>query len=240
MEKDGLFGSIVDIPSMLAYNITPYLRSEPDLPAFACVEPAGVTYVACENANLKPGNTVLIFGAGPIGILTALMSKAVFSAIEVHLVEPIKFRRQLAQQWTDYVYDVKDFFTNLSAKKFDVIIEASGNLNKINATFRHVNPNGHIILLARSGEPLLVDAIDHLITNQISITGSRGHLGGVFQIIFELYKSGKIPLHSLITNIVQGQEELCSLLRNNRKQLVDEKCKVLVQLCQNHQKKLVV
>jgi threonine dehydrogenase-like Zn-dependent dehydrogenase len=233
MEQDGIFGSIVDIPGMLAYNITDYLQDEQDLQAFACIEPAGVAYVACENAKIKPGNRVLIFGAGPIGLLTALMSKEIFGAVEVHLVEPVNFRRQFAKKWADQVYDVKDFLASRS-EKFDVVIEASGNLNNINATFRQLNPNGHVILLARSGEPLLVTAVDHMITNQISMTGSRGHLGGVFQNLFELYKSGKLPLHNLITNIVPSLEELCSLFRENRTQIIEENCKVLVLLCQEH------
>ncbi len=235
MEKDGIFGSIVDIPGMLAYNVTDYIKNEQDLQAFACIEPAGVAYVACENANVKPGHKVLIFGAGPIGLLTAIMSKAVFGAVEVHLVEPVNFRRQFAQKMVDQVYNIKDFLANRS-EKFDVIIEASGNLNNINASFRQLKPNGHVILLARSGEALLVEAIDHMITNQISMTGSRGHLGGVFQNVFELYKSGRIPLHNLITNIVPTPEELCTLLRENRSQIIDKNCKVLVQLCQNHEK----
>ncbi|HIE02159.1 MAG TPA: alcohol dehydrogenase [Thiotrichaceae bacterium] len=235
MEKDGLFGSINDIPGMLAYNITDYLRDEQDLQAFACIEPAGVAYVACENAQIKPGHRILIFGAGPIGLLTALMSKEIFGACEVHLVEPVKFRRQFAQKWADQVYDVNDFLANRS-EKFDVIVEASGNLNNINATFRQLNPNGHVILLARSGKPLLVEAIDHMITNQISMTGSRGHLGGVFQNLFELYKNERLPLNSLVTKIVPGIEELDILLRENRNQIIEGNCKVLVQLSQEHGK----
>ncbi|MEK8016287.1 MAG: zinc-binding dehydrogenase [Candidatus Parabeggiatoa sp.] len=233
MEKDGIFGSIVDIPGMLAYNISDYLQDEQDLQAFACIEPAGVAYLACENAQIKPGSRILIFGAGPIGLLTALMSKEIFGACEVHLVEPVNFRRQFAQKWADQVYDVNEFLAN-RAEKFDVVIEASGNLNNINATFRQLNPNGHVILLARSGEPLLVTAVDQMITNQISITGSRGHLGGIFQILFELYKSGKLPLQRLVTNIVPSLEELNTLLRENRPKIIEENCKVLVQVCQDY------
>lgn len=233
MEKDGIFGSIVDIPGMLAYNITNYVQNEQDLQAFACIEPAGVAYLACENAQIKPSHRILIFGAGPIGLLTALMSKEIFGAVEVHLVEPVNFRRQFAKKWADQVYDTKELWTN-NSEKFDIIIEASGNLNNINAIFRQINPNGHVILLARSGEALLLDAIDHMITNQISMTGSRGHLGGIFQNLFELYKNERLPLHRLITNIVPSLEKSCTLLQENRTQIIEKNCKVLVQVCQDY------
>jgi len=233
MEKDGIFGSIVDVPGMLAYNITHYVQNEQDLQAFACIEPAGVAYLACENAQIKPSHRILIFGAGPIGLLTALMSKEIFGAVEVHLVEPVNFRRQFAKKWADQVHDVKDFFAN-NLEKFDIVVEASGNLNNINAIFRKINPNGHVVLLARSGEALLLEAIDHMITNQISIIGSRGHLGGIFHNLFELYKSGKLPLHRLVTHIVPSLEELSILLQENRAKIIEENCKVLVQVCQNY------
>ena len=69
LEMDGVFGTVVDVPASLAHDISPYVQSNSDLRAFALLEPAAVAYVACENAKIAPSNKVLIFGAGPIGLI---------------------------------------------------------------------------------------------------------------------------------------------------------------------------
>ncbi len=225
LEKDGLFGTIVDVPAMLAHDITDFIKTDEDLRAMACVEPAGVAYVACQNTKIKGGDNVIIFGAGPIGIFTAILSKTIFGASTVHIVEPVKFRRQFARQWADHVYDLAEFKENLP-ENIDVVIEASGEISNINAIFRKINPNGRVALLARSGAPLQIDAMDHMITNAISIIGSRGHLCGAFSDIMILYRQGRIPLGNIVTHVVDGIDSLSRLLKNPDK-IIQENCKIL-------------
>lgn len=226
LEVDGLFGTMVDVPSILAHDTTKLIRSDQDLRALACVEPAGVAYVACTNGHIMGGDVVVIFGAGPIGLFSAMLSKIVFGASAVHVVEPIEFRRMLARKWSDYVYDTEEFF-EIGPPSVDVVIEASGYVDNVSKIFRRMNANGRIVFLARSGAPLTLDAIDYMITNAVSISGSRGHLGGAFANILLLYANGRLPLDGIVTDIVKGPEGLCDLLRipdkihmNNGKVLV--------------------
>jgi len=228
LEKDGLFGTVVDVPSMLAHDVTALARSDKDFRATACVEPAGVAYVACQNGHIAAGDVVVIFGAGPIGLFSAMLSKTVFGASVVHVVEPVEFRRRLARKWSDHVYDVDEFFENCP-EFADVVIEASGYLDNINRIFRRMNANGHIVLLARSGAPLVMDSVDHMITNEVSLVGSRGHLGGAFGNILGLYENGRIPLNEIVTDVVSGPEGLCDLLKSPER-ILQENCKVLVRL----------
>lgn len=225
LEEDGLFGDVVDVPSMLAHDVTALATSDGNLRAAACIEPAGVAYVACQNTQVGGGDTVVVFGAGPIGALAAMLSKIVFGASSVHVVEPVPFRRQLARQWCDHVHDVSESFEDLP-DCIDVVIEASGQLGNIGRVFRRLNANGRIALLARSGMPLVLDAIDHMITNAITLVGSRGHLCGAFAKILRLFESNRIPLDEIITDLVQGPEELAGLLRSPQRILHDN-CKVL-------------
>jgi len=225
LEKDGLFGTIVDVPSMLAHDVTPMATTDGNLRAAACIEPAGVAYVACQNTQVGGGDTVVIFGAGPIGAYCAMLSKTIFGASSVHVVEPVARRRQLAQRWCDCTYDVREFFEN-APPSVDVVIEASGQLDNIGGIFRRLNANGRIALLARSGVPLVLDAVDHMITNAITLIGSRGHLCGAFAKILKLHESGRIPLHEIITKVVEGPEELAAVLQSPRR-ILTENCKVL-------------
>jgi threonine dehydrogenase-like Zn-dependent dehydrogenase len=213
---------------MLAHDVTKLIKSDQDLKAMACVEPAGVAYVACMNGHIKGGDVVVIFGAGPIGLFSAMLSKIVFGASAVHVVEPTEFRRRLAQKWSDYIYDIEEFF-DTGSPSVDVVIEASGCMDNIRRIFRRMNANGRMILIARSGTSLTLDAIDHMITNALSISGSRGHLGGAFGNILQLYENGRLSLDEIVTHVVEGPEGLCDLLKSPEKILRDH-CKVLVHL----------
>jgi threonine dehydrogenase-like Zn-dependent dehydrogenase len=228
LEVDGLFGTVVDVPSNLAHDVTKLIKSDQDLRAMACVEPAGVAYVACNNGHVTGGDVVVIFGAGPIGLFSAMLSKIIFGASAVHVVEPIEFRRMLSRKWSDYVCDIEEFFET-GPPSVDVVIEASGYVDNVSKIFRRMNANGRIVLMARSGAPWTLDAIDHMITNAMSISGSRGHLGGAFAKILKLYENGRLPLNEIVTDIVKGPEGLCDLLRIPDKILMNN-CKVLVRL----------
>ena len=225
-EKDGLFRTIVDVPAILAHDVSAMIKTDNDLKAAACIEPAAVAYVACQNAKIRCGNVVTVFGAGPIGLFTAMLSKNVFAAAEVHIVEPIAFRREFAKRWCDRVYTVAEFFAD-PPEKIDVVVEASGFLENVNRVFRHINANGRVVLLARSGMPLELEAIDHMITNAISITGSRGHLCGAFNDIVTLHKEGRIGLDKIVTTVLNGPQELVGIL-HRPEEILNENCKVLV------------
>jgi hypothetical protein len=92
-----------------------------------------------------------------------------------------------------------------------------------------MDADGRIVLLARSGEPLVVNATDHIITNAISIVGSRGHLGGAFSTVLKLYAQKRFHPVEIVTGVVDGMEKLRELLASPGK-VIQEHCKVLVKL----------
>ena len=226
MEVDGLLSNIADVPASLAHQVSNFSKNDNSMMAAACLEPAGVAWTACEQARLSGGDEVLIFGGGPIGIFCAMMAKLIFGASRVLLVDPIEKRRILASQWCDQVYDLETFFHQKNCFP-DVVIEASGCMENIQKVFRFIKPNGRVVLLARSGASLQIDAVDHLITNAISIVGSRGHLGGAFHKIQTLYKMGRLPLHLVVTGVLDSLESLQFQLQKSD-QLMQDHCKVLL------------
>jgi len=233
LEKDGVFGTIVDLPSLLTHDVSDLATSEAGLRAAACVEPAGVAYVACQNTQISGGDVVVIFGAGPIGLFTAMLCDSVFGASRVVIVEPVARRRDLARKWCDEVYDVDEFFDRLPdpqsglACNVDVVVEASGDLSNVKRVFRSLSANSRVSLLARGGASLTLDSIDHMITNGIRLVGSRGHLGGAFSDVLRLYRTGRMSLDAIVTDVVEGAEGLADLL-NDPDRIVEDGCKVLV------------
>lgn len=231
LELDGIMGKIIDVNANLAHDVTPYIKERKDLVAMACIEPAGVAFDACEYADIQPADRILIFGGGPIGQLAAMLCKNVFGAAEICVVEPIKFRRELLKKMTPYVYENIDTAYE-SIREVDVLIEASGVLKNIRKMIDKLTANGRVVLLARSGEPLYLDKVDYMITQNIRIIGARGHLGGAFDKILRLYSKGVIQLNDIVTTEVESLEKLKELLESDG--FEENNCKVVVDLSKNN------
>jgi (R,R)-butanediol dehydrogenase/meso-butanediol dehydrogenase/diacetyl reductase len=229
MQRDGLFAEVVDLPVQLVHDVNDLAASEPGRRAAACIEPAACSLVALSLARLRPAEDVLIFGAGPIGLFAAMLSRLVFGAASVQVVEPLPFRREFARRWADRVYDVEEFFAEPTWRPADALIEASGELENVDRALLRLSPNGRVVLLGRSGNPLTVQRVDHVITNNLSIIGSRGHLGGAVGDLLRLYRDARLPLHDAVTGVVQGLSGLKGVLEEPAA-LAAKHCKLLAQL----------
>ena len=229
MERDGLFATLVDVPAILAHDVSDLEPLEGGVHAAACIEPAACGYVACSLCRVSPGEEVVVFGAGPIGLFAAMLSRLAFGAGTVHVVEPVAFRRQLASRWADRTWDLEEFFAEGPAGSIDVLIEASGAVENVARAVERLGPNGRVALLGRSGRPLELPRIDHLITNNISIVGSRGHLCGAFSRILRLYRAGRLPLHEAVTEVVEGLRGLQERLATPS-HVSQRNCKVLARI----------
>jgi threonine dehydrogenase-like Zn-dependent dehydrogenase len=222
-----LFSSIVDVPGILAHDVSDLEGDDRGLLAAACMEPAACAYVACSLSRVRPGDEVVVFGAGPIGLFGAMIARMGFGAGRVHVVEPVAFRRSVAKEWADAVYDVDEFFD--AAPSADVVLETSGVLDNVDRAVERLRANGRVALLARAGRALSVRAVDHLITNNISIVGSRGHLCGAFSDLLKLVRAERLPLDRAVTSVVDGLDALHQCLVNPAS-VVEQNCKVLAEI----------
>lgn len=227
LESDGLFAGRAVLPARLCRPIGRLGDSADGLRAAALLEPAAVAFLAGINSRIAAGDRVLVFGGGPIGMLMAMMARELFGARLVHLVEPVPFRRTLAGTIADKTFSV-DGFEGASGS-YDVLIDASGALDSVAATLPRIDAGGRVCLLARSGVPFHIEAVDHLLTNNITILGSRGHLGGIFEKLVALLDEGRLPLTRIITSEVTGLQRLKDVLENPAL-VTEENCKVLCAL----------
>ncbi|MEI7824440.1 MAG: zinc-binding dehydrogenase [Chlorobiaceae bacterium] len=227
LESDGLFSTVADVPESVAHNVTAIAQDDRSLKTLACLEPAGVAWLACERSSLSGGDRVMIFGGGPIGFYCAMLARLIFGASWIGLVDPVAFRREHAASWCDNIYDISD--ERIESAKVDVVIEASGFLDNLQRIITGVKPNGRIVILGRSGQPLRLDAVDHIITNGITIIGVRGHLGGAFGRMIALCQAGRLPLSDSITTVIESLDSLKGHL-THQEHLISHNCKVLVKL----------
>jgi threonine dehydrogenase-like Zn-dependent dehydrogenase len=210
-ERDGLFGDLVDVPAQLMRRVTDLARDDRDLRALACLEPAAVAALACSSAPVNPGDSVLVFGAGPIGAYCAMVARQLRDAGRVVVVEPAEVRRDIVAPWSDEVLGVEEFFGGDGAP-VDVVLEASGALSNVSRVMPRVGPGGRIVLLGRSGEPLVLDSVDHMISEAVSIRGCRGHLGGAIDDVLAAFATGSLPIGAIVTHVLDSLEEARDLL----------------------------
>ncbi len=227
LQEDGLFGTYADLPAQLSVVVTPHAVEDADRQALACLEPAGTALQACELAGIRPNDEVVVFGGGPIGLFSAIIAKAIMGCAKVTLVEPEKFRRDHAARWCDMVCAPDAF--EAATDKADILIEASGVLANVTRAIPRLRARGRVVLLARSGEPLVIDHVDHMISELITIMGCRGHLGGYLDQILSFYAAGRFPLSAVITSVHSGIDKLKALL-SEPEQISRRDCKILVRL----------
>ncbi len=227
LEEDGLFTTTVDVPAAILHDVSAEVQSDADARDLALLEPAGVAFVACEKARVAPGDSVTIFGAGPIGIYCAMLARTAFGAEEIEVIEPVEFRRNFAARWADRVF-TPDEFAQCTSETIDVVFEASGVLANVDNVLRRMNAGGRIIVLGRSGDSLKLSAPDQLITNAVSIAGSRGHHGSL-EALLALHREKKFSPADAVTSVLTGLENLAEILRMPAEVSAHD-CKILVRV----------
>jgi L-iditol 2-dehydrogenase len=172
----------------------------------ALVEPISVGYhgVWDSGGGVKHHDRVVIFGGGPIGLLTMLVCKAAGAPVTV--VEPHPHRRDMAQELgADAAIDptdgslVEQVMAHTANRGASLVIECSGNEAARAATLDVVAFKGRIVLIgirAKSRVPL---ELDKLIFKEATIAGSDGS-GFVFAKPLELMSRRVVDFAKVITH----------------------------------------
>ena len=136
-------------------------------------------YGLTELGGLVAGESVVVTGPGPIGLLGVAVAKAL-GAQPVILTGTRDNRLQIGRELgADYVVNAKnedpvEAVRRLNGGKgVDYVIECSGAPNALNEAARMVNRGGRICLAAFPHKPAEVD-VAHLVRNNIYVYGIRG------------------------------------------------------------------
>ena len=136
-------------------------------------------YGLTELGGLVAGESVVVIGPGPIGLLGVAVAKAL-GAYPVFLTGTRDGRLQMGRELgADHVINVTkenavEAVRRLNGGKgVDYVIECSGAPDAINEAGRMLNRGGKICLAAFPHEPAPVD-VAHLVRNNIYVYGIRG------------------------------------------------------------------
>lgn len=203
----------------------------PDMVSFeegALVEPLAVGVHAVERGKVARGETVLVVGAGPVGLAIALWCR--FSgARHIIVSERAPARRALAERFgaTDLVDPAQSLGRQVEAiagKGPDVIFECVGARGMIDEMMR-IAPRGCRIVVA--GLCQGADSITPLrgVMKELSLQFVVAYTSREFDFVIEMIAKDRIDALALITDLITLEEapEAFERLRTP-----DAQCKVMI------------
>ena len=178
----------------------------------AVVEPASVAAYGIDRVGIHGGDVVLVTGAGPIGVLSALYADAL-GATTVVIAEPNPNRAALARAVdVGPVLDPTDAgFADALAdltqgRGADVVAECSGSTPGLTTAMDSVRTRGKIVQTGLHTKPATLDAM-RLSERDISYVGSWCYLITDWPRIIRMIASGKYPVAKAVTTQI-GLEDV--------------------------------
>jgi len=201
IDRPGALQGLWTVPAHTLHR----LPDELDMRQAAMVEPIAV---ACHDVRLSEvaaGETAVVIGGGPIGILIALVAKT--RGARVLLAEVNDFRVKLAR---DLGIDaVNPRGADLAAlvggrtggAGADVVFEVSGSQAGAEMMTKLPRTRGRIVVVAIYGEAPKVDLF-RFFWRELKLAGARVYEAEDFERAIGLAASGALPLERLITGVV--------------------------------------
>ncbi len=188
---DGAFSEYVTIQHDFAYSVPDDISDD----AAALIEPLSVGIAAVQKAGVRVGDSVLIAGGGPIGVITAQVARA-YGAAEVVVSDIDASRRELALSFgaTRVIDPTSESVNDVAPHAF---IDASGATAAILSGIEAVRPGGSVVLVGSAGDiPLSVPSIA---MREVTVTGIFRYTN-TWPIALSMLRSGTVDLDSLVTH----------------------------------------
>lgn len=174
----------------------------------AMVEPTGVSYQGMFNRlqNWQPGNNIVIFGAGPIGLAAEALAIAA-GAAQVIVFDPSASRRKFADDMgASVVLDPVNIeldeviMEHTFGRGVDYVVECAGVADRtIEPLNKCLAVNASIIDIGMGGKRPTLPTVTYK-QQGVQLAGSLGHAGmGTFQNVIRLMAAGRIDMRKMVS-----------------------------------------
>ncbi|MFC6836637.1 NAD(P)-dependent alcohol dehydrogenase [Halomarina ordinaria] len=169
---DGAFAEYVAWPADYCYRLPESVSTREG----SLCEPLSVGIHVCRRGAVGLGDSVLVTGAGPIGLLVADVARAA-GATDVLVADPVDRKRDLASaRGADVTVDPADLTEAVAAHTdglgVDVVVEASGAPSAIEGTLDCVRRGGRVVLVGLASESTASLDTLALVDDEIDVRGS--------------------------------------------------------------------
>jgi 2-desacetyl-2-hydroxyethyl bacteriochlorophyllide A dehydrogenase len=201
----------LDAPGSMQQRWTVPARTLVRLPASlplrdaALVEPTAVAVHDVRRAGVRPGEKVLVVGAGPVGTLIALVTREMGG--EVVVSEPDAFRRAVVEELglrsidpvgSDLASFVEEWTEGAGVP---VAFEVSGSQAGLRSAVPVLGVRGRLCVVAiHTGEPAI--DLHRFFWRELTLVGARLYDREDFQTAVELVSGGVVPTDTLISKVV--------------------------------------
>lgn len=193
------------VPEYMVHRLPPGLPTD----IGALIEPLAVGWHAVRRAQFEAGQSALVVGAGPIGLVTLLALKdAGASLVAVAELSPAR-KAKAEQMGADLVLDpsVDDVVAVVQARTgggADATFDASGHQATLELALRSVRKRGQVVNIALWEHPATIDMFQFLFT-EASLTSSCAYANDHAAVIDAL-ASGRVDASPLITKRIELEQ----------------------------------
>ncbi len=171
----------------------------------ALIEPFAISYHALSRCGIRPGDRLMITGAGPIGLFALLAAKV--KGAEVTVTDVLDGRLEKAGAFgADHTVNVgaPDGAEQLKAitggNGFDVCVEASGQPVAFLSCIDQAAQGANLILIG-NGKTQTTFLHSLLIKKELNIYGSRNAYTRDFEALIELVRTGKTDVLQMVSAV---------------------------------------
>ncbi|PKZ65762.1 NAD(P)-dependent alcohol dehydrogenase [Gordonia terrae] len=201
---DGAFAEFVTIGADFAHPVPPEVSDE----AAALFEPLSVGIAAMRKAEVAAGGSVLIAGAGPIGLMVAQVARA-SGLTRIVVSEPDEQRRLRARD-----FGATTLITpGTEIERVDAFVDASGVAGAVREGLSRVRPGGRVILVGMGADTMELPI--SLIQNRELVVTGVFRYANTWPTALALARTGAVDLDAMVTARF-GLDELTDALNADR------------------------
>lgn len=211
-ETPGCLSKYFKIPADFCYK----LPQGVSLQEAVLAEPLAVAAHAVRMIGVKPGQNLVVFGSGTIGLVCGAVAR-IFGAKKVIAVDILDHKLEFARSFNK----AATFKPDLSASPeenaarmirendlglgADAVIEATGAESSIITAVHVLRPGGSFVQTGL-GKPVINFPILTMSEKELHMHGAFRYNQGDFKVAMDVLESGNLALKSLISNIFDFEQ----------------------------------
>ncbi|WP_077210382.1 2,3-butanediol dehydrogenase [Bacillus dakarensis] len=228
LHLDGGFADYAIVPEKHAYKLPDSLSLEEG----ALMEPAAVAVQAVKEAELTIGDTVAVFGSGPIGLLTIMAAKAA-GATNIIALDISETRLDKASQLgaTHIINSSKvnpvEEIKRICPNGVDIAFEVAGVESTFKQAIEATKIRGLVMIVSIFSGNISWNPMD-LTNGGVKVMATLAYEPSTFQQTIDLIANGQLEAKKVITDHI----ELEDIIEKGFEALINDKsqAKILVKL----------
>lgn len=209
---NGCFAEYAIAPAKVTFPLPDEISFEEG----SLLEPAGVAMRSVDEAAVLPGETVVVNGCGPIGLLAILVLKA-GNAARVIATDMDPYRLNMAKQFGAITIDISKEDPVAAIKELtksrggaDVVMEMSGAVAAYKTIFQFLRLEGRLVTVGHPGGEIPINWMADINLRGLSVKGIFGRrIWRTWWQLTSLMAAKKVNVMDVVTHrykISQAQE----------------------------------